>query len=290
MGILIAVLCALGIGAGLLLIALELTRTPQRKRPKARWKSPWLRLKERLGARHASMVAIGVALGVLLFIRTGWVALLFTMPLAFMFVPQLFSNAEHTKAMAKLEAMESWARSLAGRIGTGATTLTQAVKNSLGNAPEAIQPELDRLTARLTSRWTPKRAYQAFADDLNDPTGDLLAAHLVLASEIKLSALPNALHDLAEMIFDEVKARREIDSARETNRTTARLASVITLGLLVLAATFMADFFSVYATPVGQLVLGLLLFGYIGALRWMRNLSRPELPPRILMKLEGAPQ
>jgi len=290
MSIMIAILCAAGIGAGLILIAMELTRTPQQKRPRSAWKSPWHKLKERLGAKQALIVAIGTALGILLFIRTGWFALLFTMPLAFMLVPQLFSNAEHNRSMAKLEAIESWARSLAGRIGTGATTLTQAVKNSLGNAPEAIRPELDRLTARLTSRWTPKRAYQALADDLDDPTGDLLAAHLILASEIKVSALPNALHDLAEMVFDEVKARREIDSARETNRTTARLASVITLGLLILAATFMADFFSVYATPVGQLVLALLLFGYIGALRWMRNLSRPDLPPRILLKTEGATQ
>ena len=50
-------------------------------------------------------------------------------------------------------------------------------------APPAIQPAIERLAARLTSRWTIEDALHGLATDLNDATGDLIVAHLQLAAK-----------------------------------------------------------------------------------------------------------
>lgn len=285
----LAILCALGIGLGILWIVRELNRTPEQQRTNAKARlAPWDQLKKRLGPSHALMLLIGVVGGLLLFARTGWLVTLIAVPAAAMLLPPLFGQSRQLKDIAQLEALESWSRSLSGLLGTGSTTLTGAIVSSLPNAPEAIRPQLNNLVVRLNSRWTHKRAFKALANELDDPTADLLAAHLILASKIKASGLQDALDDLAQTIFEEIRQRREIDAARETNRTTAKWVTIFTLGTMVTAATFLADFFSVYQTPIGQGILTLIIGAYAGALKWMHSLTKPDRPPRILVDAEGA--
>ncbi|WP_426990776.1 type II secretion system F family protein [Pseudarthrobacter sp. Y6] len=288
MNTILAILCALGIGFGILWIILEFTRTPGQSRPTSNRLSPWARLRQRLGPGQALALVLGIAGGLLLFARTGWLVTLVAVPAAALLLPPLFSTSKQIKEIAQLEALESWARSLSGLLGTGSTTLTGAVVSSLPNAPEAIRPQLNNLVVRLNSRWSHKRAFKALANELNDPTADLLAAHLILASKIKVSGLQDALDDLAQTIFEEIRQRREIDAARETNRTTAKWVTIFTVGAMVAAATFLADFFSVYQTPIGQGILTLIIGAYAVALKWMHSLTKPDLPPRILVDSEGA--
>lgn len=284
----LAFACALGIGIGIILIIMELTRTPTKPSRNTRAQSPLAKLKSKIGPHQTMALAIGIVAGLLIFWRTGWLVTLIAVPAAAVLLPPLFSTARSKDEIAKLEALESWARSLSGLISTGATSLSQAVTTSLPNSPEVIRPELNNLVARLNTRWTPRRAFKAFANDLNDPTADLLAAHLILASTIRVSGLSDALDDLAQTIFEEIRQRREIDAARETNRTTAKWVTIITLGTMVGAATVMADFFSVYQTPIGQGILLLIVAAYAGTLKWMHSLSKPDLPPRILVDAKGA--
>lgn len=284
----LAIACALGIGIGIILIIMELTRTPTKPSRNTRAQSPIAKLKTKIGPHQTLALTIGIVAGLLIFWRTGWLVTLIAVPAAAVLLPPLFSNARSKDEIAKLEALESWSRSLSGLISTGATSLSQAVTTSLPNSPEVIRPELNNLVARLNTRWTPRRAFKAFANELDDPTADLLAAHLILASTIRVSGLSDALDDLAQTIFEEIRQRREIEAARETNRTTAKWVTIITLGTMVGAATVMADFFSVYQTPIGQGILLLIVAAYAGTLKWMHSLSKPDLPPRILVDAKGA--
>ena len=288
---LLGALSALALGLGLLTLILELTRKPVIGSRNVKKRTPLTQqlTKRLLGGRSLYLV-LGIIGGVALFLRTGWVVVLIAIPLGAVLLPAMFSTSRQNNEIDQLEALESWSRALSGLVSTGATSLAQAISTSLPNAPEILRPNLNNLVARLNSRWEPKRAFKAFADELDDPTADIVAAHLILASQLKLTGLDRALEDLSAIISEEIRQRREIQAARETNRTTAKWVTIITIVVMIGAATVMSEYFSFYRTPIGQAILALILGAYAGALKWMHSLSKPNLPPRILVSAQGGPK
>ncbi|MFK5088311.1 type II secretion system F family protein, partial [Klebsiella pneumoniae] len=91
-----------------------------------------------------------------------------------------------------LDALESWTRSLAGLTVSGAG-LERTIAASLSSCPEAIRPQVTQLVARINARWTTTAALQAFADDLNDETADVLVMHLLRKAELRGSGLAASL-------------------------------------------------------------------------------------------------
>src|SRR3546814_6084667 len=64
---------------------------------------------------------------------------------------------------------------------------------------------------------------RAFAEDLNDSTGDVVASQLILAASGRGQAgLSKALDALAETVASDVRARRQIAADQAKPRTTAR--------------------------------------------------------------------
>ena len=90
----------------------------------------------------------------------------------------------------------TWTRSLAGLTVSGAG-LERTIAASLSSCPEAIRPQVTQLVARINARWTTTAALQAFADDLNDETADVLVMHLLRKAELRGSGLAASLEDLA---------------------------------------------------------------------------------------------
>ena len=70
-----------------------------------------------------------------------------------------------------------------GRVGT----LERALIATLRSTPEAIKPEVSRLVARLRARWSTEDALLKFADELDDATGDLVAAYLIETFKYRLN-------------------------------------------------------------------------------------------------------
>src|SRR3546814_11588197 len=93
--------------------------------------------------------------------------------------------------------MEEWTRSLSGVLTVG-IGLEQALVATERSTPSAIRPEVQRLVARLRSRWNTEEAIRAFADELDDATGDLVAANLILAARRRGAGLSRGLDSLAE--------------------------------------------------------------------------------------------
>src|SRR3546814_11285505 len=93
---------------------------------------------------------------------------------------------------------------------------------------------------------------RAFAEDLNDSTGDVVASQLILAASGRGQAgLSKALDALAETVASDVRARRQIAADQATPRTTARTVTVIPLGLLGMPA-FTGASIQPSAPPLGQ--------------------------------------
>lgn len=269
-------------GAGLVvagLIGMVIGILPSPERPAAPRRTPWMS-RGRLSPRHRALLAAGVALGVLVALTTGWLLALVVFPIAAVGLPVLLSATEGRGRIARLEAMEEWIRSLAGVL-TAGVGLEQALIATLRSVPSPIRSEVSRLVARLRARWSTEAALRALADDLDDATGDLIVANLILGSRRRGSGLAEVLASLAESVAADVRARGAIEADRAKPRTTARWVTVITVAVLVVLGTT-GDYVAPYRTGPGQLVLALMLAAYGGVLVWMRRMAAGRTLPRFI--------
>lgn len=234
----------------------------------------------KLDRRTRLLLGAGAAVGVVVALLTGWIIAIPLVPAAAAGLPVLLSAPPSASKIPRLEAMEEWTRSLSGIL-TAGVGLEQALISTLRSTPEAIRPEVTRLASRLRARWATEDALRAFADELNDATGDLIAGNLILAARRRGAGVASVLEALAESTAADVAARREIESDRAKPRSTARWVTLITISVLgVLALT--GDYVRPYSTPIGQMLLVLLLGLYVATLLWMRKMSTGKPLPRFI--------
>lgn len=253
--------------------------TPSSERPPApRGRSLSRRL--RLPRRSRLLLGSGAAVGVIVCLLTGWVLAIVLVPLAAVGLPFLLSASDGQDRIARLEAMEEWIRSLSGVL-TAGVGLEQALIATLRSAPTPIRPEVGRLVARLRARWSTEATLRALADDLDDSTGDLIAANLILGARRRGSGLAAVLESLAESVAADVRARRAIEADRAKPRTTARWVTLITVGVLVVLG-LTGDYIAPYRSGLGQVVLAGMLATYAGVLVWMRRMAAGRPLPRFI--------
>lgn len=282
-----AVLAGLGVmvlllGAGVLVVEFV---APATRNPAAAPRRSTRRGAVRLGHREVVRLSAGVVVGVVLGVSTGWIVLV---PLAvgvLLLVPYLFSSTAATEEVEKLEAMRAWTRSLSGLVSTGAS-LENALRGSLGNAPEAIRKPVGMLVARLQASWRTPDALEAFAQELDHSTGDLIAAHLMMAAKQRGPGLATALDDLAVAVFDEVKMRRAVIADRAKPQMNLRIVVVLTVGLLVLLP-FARQFSAGYASAVGQMLYLFWVVVIAAVLVLMHRSLRPRPATRLMGTTTG---
>jgi tight adherence protein B len=269
--------------AGFIGIVLGLVPSPRGaavRAPAHRW-FPRLRMSR----GSLTFLAVGTGLGSVVALTTGWLLAVVVLPVAALGLPVLLSASDGAERIARLEAMEEWIRSLAGVL-TAGVGLEQALIATLRSAPAQVRPEVSRLVARLRARWSTEAALRALADDLDDSTGDLIAANLILAARRRGSGLADVLESLAESVAADVRARRAVEADRAKPRTTARWVTLITVVVLtVLAMT--GDYVAPYRSGAGQLVLALMLAAYAGVLVWMRHMAAGRRLPRFISGQAG---
>ena len=127
------------------------------------------------------------------------------------------------------------------------TTCLAALMATVRTAPDPIRPEVTRLVARLHARWTTPAALRAFAAELGDATGDLVAAQLLLGTSQRGSGLAKVLQALARSVAEDVRGRRAVEADRAKPRATARWVTLITIGVLVVLA-LPGDYVTPYTT------------------------------------------
>lgn len=234
----------------------------------------------RAAPRTRVVALVSVVAGVVVALVTGWLVLAVVIPAAALGLPWLLSAPPAEATIRRLEAMEEWTRSLAGVLALG-SGLEQAIATSLRSVPEPIRPEVTQLVARMRARWDTERALRAFADDLDDVTGDLIAANLIHAAGQRNRGLAAALEATAGSVKADVAARRRVETGRAKPRGQARLVTLWSAGFLtVLAAS--GDFLAPYRTPIGQVVMVVLLAAFAGGLYWLRRMATGTPPPRFL--------
>lgn len=226
------------------------------------------------------LLLAGFATGVVAFVVTGWALALIVIPVAFVGLPVLLSSSSAAARIDRLEAMEEWTRSLSGVLTVG-VGLEQALIATLRSTPAAISPEVTRLVARLRARWGTEDALRAFADELNDTTGDLVAANLILGARRRGAGLASVLEGLAESVAADVRSRRQVEADRAKPRATARWVTLISVGVLVILA-ISGTYVEPYRSPLGQVILVSLLTAYVATLVWMKRMAIGRAVPRFL--------
>ncbi|MGC7096762.1 type II secretion system F family protein [Amycolatopsis lurida] len=191
------------------------------------------------------------------------------------------SSTAAARRIERLEALEDWLRHLADVLGAGSVGLVSALQGSAPDAPAAISTEVAALAQRLRT-WTVQTALLTFADDLDDQVGDTAAAGLCVAHQ-QGAGVAELLKTLASQVADEVNARRTAEAERARRRSTAQILLGLWAAMFTGFATFGSSAYtSAYDSPLGQLVLALVVGLVAGAAVWLRRLGIEPAAPRFL--------
>jgi Flp pilus assembly protein TadB len=270
---------------GLIGMVLALWPAPPEPPRPAHTVTPFGRLSQRaawLSPRTRILVAGGASAGLLVALVTGWVIAVVLVPAAIIGIPLLLTPPPAAARIDKLEALEEWTRSLSGKL-TAGQSLRSALIKSLQSVPAPIEREVRIMVSQLWNNTaSTEDVLRAFAEDLDDSTGDVVVTNLILAATGRGQAgLAKALEALAETVAADVRARRQIEADQAKPRTTARTVTVITLGVLGMLA-FTGDYIKPYGTPLGQVILAVLLSAYVATLLMLRRMAVAKPLPRFL--------
>ena len=274
---------------GLVLIVTGATRqwTPPAEVRRADGRSAWVRLTRRppgaRGRRRDLILLASIVVGFALAAVTGWVVAIVVVPLLALGLPYLL-KLPPAHDIQLLEALDRWVRGLAATLSTG-RSVTDSIRLSRQTAPPIIADEVGMLVSRLDNRWDTREALLQFADDLDAAEADPVIAALILAADRGAVGASTTLRELAESIQEQLRARRLIETERSKPYVVVRQVTVITMVTLVGVFLMSPGFFAAYRTPIGQLVLSILLIAYVGSLILLRR--KAKQPPRARVLVRG---
>ncbi len=224
---------------------------------------------ERLSLR----LALGVGAGVVIGMITRWPVAALLLGLAGYMVPSITGGREAREAaIARIEAIATWAEMLRDTM-AGAGGLEQSIIACAGVAPAAIRTEVRHLAARL-ERERLTVALREFADEIDDPTGDLVVAALLLAADKNPKRLGALLGMLAQSARAEVEMRLRVETGRARTRASVKVISVATVlfatGLTVLNREYLEPYNSLF----GQLMMLVVGLCFATSFLWLAHASR----------------
>lgn len=225
----------------------------------------------------------GLLLGAVLTYILRWPLLLFLTPAAVVGLPRLLADPPQDDVRL-LEALDRWVRSMLAQLSTG-KSITDAVRLSARQPPKLLAEPLSLAVRRLDDRWTTQQALQAMADELNSPDADAVLAALILSAQRGGTGASATLTALADSIHDRLRALREIETERAKPRIVVRQVTMIMAIALVGFMVFSPDYFAPYGTPLGQLILLVLLAAYLASVWSMRRMTIARVRERILRPL-----
>ncbi|GAB1646830.1 type II secretion system F family protein [Krasilnikovia sp. MM14-A1259] len=196
-------------------------------------------------------------------------------------VPWLFGAGRvEQRAIARLEALETWTRRLADLVRTG-LGLNQAIIVSTRDAPAPLASDLRELETQLRAGVPILTALDRFAAALGDASSDEVIVALRLHATDRGQRLTDILDKLAENTAREVTVRREVWASRADPRLTTKFMTGLGLGVFILLfanPTYMRP----YTSLGGQSVLVGCTLAFVALLAWIRKLSTARKAPRLL--------
>ena len=274
--LLIAIGCGAVIGLGLFTMVLAYVGLPER--PAGAPRKQRASLQER-----TRRLIVGVIVGLIALLATKWVVAGISIGLLVAYWDRIAgSSAVEKRAISRLDALASWTESLRDTI-AGAIGLEQAIPATAVNAGAPIRPSLNLLVDRLRIREPLPDALRAFADDLDDPSADIICASLLLNARLRGPGLRDVLSALAVSTREELDMRRRIEASRKSIRRSVRIVLLIVLGMMGMLSLLNRPYVEPYNSVAGQVVLVIIAALFSAGLLWLRSLSAPSKTDRFLV-------
>lgn len=279
---LLAILVGAVAGGGLFLLLVAIRGVPPRP-PSKKSGGIEAQLRDLFGVRGL----VALLAGLLVLLATRWVVAGVGVGLLAFAWRGIGGAASERKAMARLEGLTMWTESLRDTV-AGAVSLEQAIPSSLRAAAPAIQGPLTHMVDRLHTRMPMPEALGRFADDLDDPSADMVIAALAINARIRGPGLRALLSALADSLREELDMRRKVNADRRSTRRSVQIVVAVSVGLALLMAIFNPGYVRPYNSPIGQVILVVVAALYGLAFIWLRRLAQFDAPERLLAMTPAA--
>ena len=274
MGVIAAIAAGVALSFGALLIITALTPARVEAEPVVRMRVDV----RRLGGR--ALVAVMVAAVVLA--ATRWVLPALVCGAMGWWVTGLIADRDRRGPgeLERVEALATWTEQLRDVLMAGDQPIG-AIQATVATCPEPVRPQVRALASRL-GRQPEQVVLRQFADDLDDPTADLIAAGLLVALT-KGGRAERVLSSLAQQARHQAERRKLLEAEREPARrevwwVTGLMTAQLVGGLVFARSSYLAP----YRTLGGQVVLCVLLGAFLALIVYVQRLSRFTRPARFL--------
>lgn len=235
-------------------------------------------------ARRRAAIALGVAL--LVAAVTRWPVAAGAAAAVIYLWPTMFGGGRVAATqLGQLEALATWTESLRDSI-AGSVGLEEAIRHSIHAAPPVLAPALERLDGRVRVQIPLPQALAGFAEEFKDASADLVVAALILNSRLRGPGLVATLTSLAAAAREEIDMRRRIEEGRKSLRRAALIIVIVTGLFAGGVSVFSRDYVAPYSTPMGQLMLAVVLSVFAGGLMWIRAAANVQPPERFLVSVD----
>lgn len=219
--------------------------------------------------------------GIVLGLTTGWpVAAMGGFLLGFFGRELLAPRTLRHVGIERTEAIAIWTEQLRDTM-AAAAGLQQAIVATAPLSPQPIRKEVTA-AAESAARKPLVPVLLSLAEDLADPTADLVITALVLAASGQAQDLGEILSTVASSARDDATMRRYVDASRARTRTAVRtitaVAVVTVVGLLLVGHGYLRP----YSSLSGQLVLVVVLACYGAGVAILQRMGREKPTERIL--------
>jgi Flp pilus assembly protein TadB len=271
-----------GLAIGVLLITAGLRERPIRPATPSRL-GIWLTAhqdRKQIGLLVGAVLA-GLGVGVI----TGWVVGAILTVVAIVGLPRILgSNSDHKRHLERIEAIASWTEMLRDTL-VAAAGLEQAILATAPACPAAIREEITELAVRLERGERLAPSLRNLAEQLRDPTADLVISALVLAAEHQARQLADLLGELAGEAREQASMRMRVEAGRARTRTSVRVIVITTLSFAIGLVLLNRGYLAPYDTAFGQIMLLLVGTLFAAAFAWLARIARLREPERFLTEL-----
>lgn len=233
----------------------------------------------------ATKLGLAVIVGVVILVLTRWPVIAIGSGLLVIGWNSIAGGAaEERVAMKNLEALAAWTESLRDTI-AGAAGLEQAIPASIRAAAPTLQPHIRAMVDRLHTRMSLSDALHRFADDIGDPSADLVIAALILNSKLRGPGLREVLTALAGSAREELDVRTKVEAERRSTRRSVQIVVGASVGFAAILVIFNPSYVEEYSGWMGQVVLLVVALLFGAGFAWMRRLAKFTKPERLLARV-----
>ncbi len=229
----------------------------------------------------APRLAISAVVGLLIVSTSGWLLPAAVVAATVWFAVRTWQRRDRsTHGVERTDALASWIENLRDVLIAGDQPIG-AITATVNTAPQLIRPHVRRLSAGL-GRQEPDIVFRRFADDIDDPLGDLVAAGLLIAVQRGARTVA-VLSALAEQARQQADRRRLVEAERAPVQREVGLLTLIMGSLIVGLLVFgRAEYLRPYETGGGQMFLAVVIGIYAALLLRVQRLARYPKPSRFL--------